>query len=97
MSDFLSIDKMMKLFKGWSSQTHMMKNKPIKEGFKVWTVSCLVNGFIYQFIPSRKLEGEKTYDVVNDTVDALPWIDVHEEDEDTNIFFVINYHFPCKR
>ncbi len=31
LSDFLSVNKMMKLFKGRSSQTHMIKNKPIKK------------------------------------------------------------------
>ncbi len=86
LSDFLSINKMMKLFKGWSSQTLMMKNKPIKKGFKFWAVSCPVTGFVYCFIPSGKLKGEKIHDMVNDMADALPGMDTCADDDDT-IFF----------
>ncbi len=56
LSDFVSLDKMMKLLKGRCSQTHMMKNKPIKKGFTFLAISCPENGFIYQFVVSGKLE-----------------------------------------
>ncbi len=96
-SDFLSLNEMMKLFKGWSTQTHMMKNKPIKKGFKFWANSCSETGFVYRFVPSGKMEGEKIYDVVNNMVDALSGMDEHKEDEDTNYVFAMDNYFTLRK
>ena len=46
----LSLDKMMKLFKGQSSMTVQMKRKPIKVGFKFLAIICdTVTGFVFYF------------------------------------------------
>ena len=39
LSDFLSLDEMMQLFKGCSLKTHMMRNKPTKMSLQFWTIS----------------------------------------------------------
>ena len=97
LSDFLSLDEMMKLFKGRSSQTHMMKNKPIKKGFKFWAIACPVSGFIYRFVPSGRLENNKIYDVVNEMADSLPGMDTREDTEDTNYVLVMDNYFTLAR
>ena len=43
----LSIDEMMKKFKGRSAQTHKMKNKPIKQGYKFFSVCDSSSGYIW--------------------------------------------------
>ncbi len=97
LRDFLSLDKMMKLFKGWSSQMHMMKNKPIKKGFKFWVVSCPETSFVYRFVPSGMMEGEKIYNVVNNMADALPGMDERKEDEYTNYVFAMDNYFTLRK
>ncbi len=97
LNDFLSLDEMMKLFKVCSSQTHIMKNKPIKKGFKFWAISCPVSGFVYQFIPSGRLENDKIYDVVNNMADALLAMDTREDTEDTNYVLVMDNYFTLAR
>jgi len=47
----LSIDEMMKIFKGRSHMTVRMKCKPIKEGFKFYAICDSSTGFVYHFIP----------------------------------------------
>ncbi len=56
---------MMKLFKGCHIQTHVMKQKPIKTGFKFWACSCTVTGFVYCFVPSGRMEKEQMFDIVH--------------------------------
>eukprot|EP00957_Ditylum_brightwellii_P074033 5625390-Ditylum_brightwellii.AAC.1 len=46
----LSLDEMMICFMGRSSETHCMKNNPIKEGFKFFTL-CIYQGFCINFTP----------------------------------------------
>ena len=55
----VSIDKMMKLFKGRSNMTHQMKCKPIKEGFKFYTMCDAQTGFVYFFLPDGLKEKKK--------------------------------------
>ena len=55
----LSIDEMMKLFKGRSNMTYRMKKKPIKEGFKFFAMCDSHNGFVYYFLPSGLNEKKK--------------------------------------
>ena len=43
----ISIGEMMKLFKGRSNMTHRMKKKPIKEGFKFYTMVCALSGYCF--------------------------------------------------
>ena len=47
----LSLDEMMKLFKGQLSMTVQIKEKPIKERFKFLAIYDTVTGFIFYFIP----------------------------------------------
>ena len=55
----LSIDEMMKLFKGRSKQTYRMKKKPIKEGYKFFALCDAHTGFVYYFMPSGLREKKK--------------------------------------
>jgi len=59
LSDILSIDKVMKLFKGRHAQTVVMKNKPIENGFKFWAFCCPTTSFVFRFVPSGPLSKEK--------------------------------------
>ena len=52
----LAIDEMMKRFKGRSAQTLRIKNKPIKEGYKFFSICCALTGFVYDIIPDGQLE-----------------------------------------
>lgn len=47
----VSVDKMMRLFKGWSGQTHRMKNEPIKEGCKFFSLCDTKTGFACALLP----------------------------------------------
>ena len=55
----VSIDEMMKLFKGRSNMTFRMKCKPIKEGFKFYAMCDAGTGFIYFFLPDGLKEKKK--------------------------------------
>ena len=50
---------MMKLFKGCSSMTIRMKQKPIKEGFKFLAICDTVTGFVFYFVPDGLWEKKK--------------------------------------
>ncbi len=97
LSDFLSLDGMMKLFKGRSSQTHMMKNKPIKNGFKFCVISCLVSGFVYQIVTCGRLENNKIYAVANNMVDELLGMDTRENTGNTKYVLPLDNHFTLAR
>ena len=43
----ISIDKIMKLFKGCLNMTHRMKKKPIKEEFKFYAMVCALSGYCF--------------------------------------------------
>ena len=51
-----AIDEMMKLFKGRTAQSHRLKNKPIKEGYKFFSICSSLTGFVYDLIPDGRLE-----------------------------------------
>ena len=55
----ISIDEMMKLFKGQSNMTHKMKKKPITEGFKFYTMVYALNGYCFFFFPDGLKEKKK--------------------------------------
>ena len=55
----ISIDEMMKLFKGRSNMTHRMKKKPIKEGFKFYAMVCAMSGYCFFFFPDGLKEKKK--------------------------------------
>ena len=55
----ISIDEMMKLFKGRSNMTHRMKKKPIKEGFKLYAMVCAWSDFCFFFFSDGLKEKKK--------------------------------------
>ena len=55
----ISIDEMMKIFKGLSNMTHRMKKKPIKEGFKFYAMVCALSGYCFFFFPDGLKEKKK--------------------------------------
>ena len=67
-----AIDEMMKRFKGRSGQTARMKGKPVKEGYKFFSVCCSETGFIYHLIPDGRLEKSTISKYVFDLTDTLP-------------------------
>ena len=52
---------MMIRFRGRSSQTHRIKNKPIKEGYKFFALST-VKGFIVNFTPDGRATKKNEYE-----------------------------------
>ena len=61
----LSLDEMMIRFFGRSSETHRMKNKPIKEGYKFFVLATK-EGFILNFTPNGRTaatKGEQEYEL----------------------------------
>ena len=55
----VSIEEMMKLFKGCSNTTHRINCKPIKEGYKFYAVCNAKTGFVYFFLPDGLKEKKK--------------------------------------
>ena len=70
----LSIDEIIKLFKGRSFQTVQMKCKPIKEGFKFYALCDSTTGFVYCFIPDGMKDKHKgtVVDSIVRLVEQLP-------------------------
>ena len=58
LGTFLSLDEMMIRFMGRSLQTHRIKNKPIKEGYKFFVLST-TKGFIVNFTPDGRTAEKK--------------------------------------
>ena len=73
----LSLDEQMKRFKGRSSQTTRMKNKPIKEGFKFFALCDAETGYVYEFIPNGRLEKTSIHDIVLTLVTMIPSSPTH--------------------
>ena len=56
----ISIDEiMMKLFKGRSNMTHIMKSKPIPKGYKLYAMCCATSGYYFFFFPDHGLKDKK--------------------------------------
>ncbi len=73
----LSIDEMMKRFKGRSKDTHRMKHKPIKEGFKFWALCDSSTGYCYSYFPAgRWSEKTNIKNTVMRLVETIPRRDV---------------------
>ena len=49
-----AVDEQMKRFKGRSRDTHRMKNKPIKQGYKFYAICCTQSGYVYNCIPDGR-------------------------------------------
>ena len=49
LGEYISIDESMIKFKGRSSLKQYLPKKPIKRGFKVWTLADSKNGYVYDF------------------------------------------------
>ena len=52
----LSLDEMLRQFKGQSAQTERMQRKPDKEGYKLHALCDKKTAFVYEFFPSGRLE-----------------------------------------
>lgn len=67
----VSIDEMLRKFKGRSAQTYRMKRKPDKEGYKFFCL-CGSSGFVYSFFPDGRLVKNTILQCVTKLVDSLP-------------------------
>ena len=64
---------MMTRFKGRSSDTYRMKNKPIKEGYKNYAICCSQTGFVFHYIPYGRTSSEQNLiTVINTLAGTLP-------------------------
>ena len=64
LGTILSLDEMMIRFFGRSLETHRMKNKPIREGYKLFVLATK-NGYVVNFTPdgrSATVRGEQEYE-----------------------------------
>jgi Transposase IS4 len=70
----LSLDEMLRLFKGESANTERMTRKPDKdsEGFKFFALCDLHTAFVYDFFPCGRLFKRKTADHVKTLLKSLP-------------------------
>ena len=69
----VAIDEMMKKFKGRSINTHKMRGKPIKEGFKFFAICDSLSGYVFDFFPDgRNADKTNVYDNVMRLIDTLP-------------------------
>ena len=72
---------MMRLFKGRSVQTFHMKQKPIKEGYKFWSICCAQSGFCWKIIPAAHVGNEEGRQIIKSTlslIESLPLWDTKE-------------------
>ena len=60
----VSIDEMMRKFKGRSLEMVRINNKPIKEGFNFFSLSDTSTGYVYSFIPSGRTDKVKISNMV---------------------------------
>lgn len=68
----LSIDEMLRKFKGRSAQTVRMKCKPDKEGYKFMALCCTQSGYVFGYFPNGRLDQETIKDVVERLIQMLP-------------------------
>lgn len=69
----LSIDEMMKLFKGRSCETHRMPKKPVKKGYKFFAICDSTTAFaVFHFFPSGRNDKAKTLANVKRLLDTIP-------------------------
>ena len=61
LGEYISIDESMIKFKGRSSLKQYLPKKPIKRGFKVWTLADSKNGYIYDFEIYKGKDTERDY------------------------------------
>ena len=50
---------MMARFKGRSAETYRMKKKPIKSGFKFFSLCCAETGFVWHLLPHDRVSDTK--------------------------------------
>ena len=68
----LSLDEMLKKFKGRSAMTFRMKKKPEKEGYKLYAICDTSTGYVFDFFPDGRLEKKKTIDAVKELIECIP-------------------------
>ena len=90
----LSLDEMMKLFKGRSSMTVQMKQKPIKEEFKFLAICDTVTGFVFYFVPDGLQEKKKKKTIVERVIAITKRLPGHN---DQQYVIIINNYFTYLR
>ena len=80
----ISINEMMKLFKGRSDMTHRMKKKPIKKGFKFYLMVCAYSGYYFFFFPDGLKEKKK-----RGIADAVVFMVCHLPDRKNKQYVVV--------
>eukprot|EP00977_Amphora_coffeiformis_P020704 scaffold8426_cov99-Amphora_coffeaeformis.AAC.1 len=73
----VSIDEMMKRFKGRALDTIRIKNKPIKEGYKFFAIADVDTGYVYDMVPDGRTETRSTHDTVLLLAGMLPLSPAH--------------------
>jgi Transposase IS4 len=68
----LSLDEMLRRFKGRSAMTERLQRKPDKEGYKLFALVDHMTAFCYHFFPSGRLEKLTTEKAVETLLDTLP-------------------------
>lgn len=68
----LSIDEMLRKFKGRSSQTVRMKCKPDKEGYKFMAICCAQTGYVFGYFPNGRQDKDSIKDIVEKLIQMLP-------------------------
>lgn len=53
--DTLSIDDVMVKFEGRSAETHRLKNNPVSQGYKIFSLADSQSGFICSFTPDGRV------------------------------------------
>lgn len=68
-----TVDEQMKRFQVRSSQSHQMKQKPIKQGYKFFSICCAQTGYIFHFLPDGRGEIDGSLgDTVVELMETLP-------------------------
>ena len=55
----ISMDEMMKLFKGHSNMTHIMKCKPVLQCYKFYVMCCAQSSYCFLFFPDGLYDKKK--------------------------------------
>ena len=84
----VSVDEMTRLFKGQSVQTFCMKQKPIEEGYKFWSICCAQSSFCWKIIPAACVGNEEGRQIIKSMlslIESLPLSDIKNMYVDSTI------------
>ena len=66
-----------------------MKQRPIKEGYKFWSICCAQSGFCWKIIPAARVGNEEGRQIIESTlslIESLPLRDTKNMYVDLTIF-----------